>query len=154
RIENQLCLLVRHVEVGFDSRDAGLVNLQLWDLDRSCQLGIIERAVSTGSSRQNSGYSQVSLLYGLELGQLNSGSIELNLIIFIFGVKDEIGFGRTRRSAHIKRRRQRIAAALELNRELLQPLSIHVALSHPHRAVSHRLQLRSMHGYIYRQIAR
>ena len=67
RIESQLCLLVRHVEVCFDPRNARLAYLKLRDLDRSGQLRIIERAASTCSGRENSFYSQVSLLYGLKL---------------------------------------------------------------------------------------
>src|SRR5258708_24997939 len=115
RIESQLRVLIRHVEVCFDPRNARLAYVKLRDLDRSGQLRIIERASSARSDRENALYSQVSLLYGLELRQLNSGGIKLKLITFVFRVEDKTGLGRTRWQAQIESSRQCIAVSLELN---------------------------------------
>src|SRR5215831_8393755 len=106
-----------------------------------------------GSCREDAIYSEVSVLYGLELRQLNSRGTELQLVTFIFRVEDEIGLGGTRRRAHVECCCQRIPVSLHLNQELLQPLPIDVALSDSHGAVSQGAQLRSMHRYIYRQIS-
>src|SRR5260370_15495158 len=127
--DSEVRVVIGHVEVCFDPRNARLAYLKLRDLDSRGQLRIIDRASSVRSDRENTVYSQVSVMYGLELRQHNPRSIKLKVITFVLRIEDEIGLRRARRHAQIQCSRQRIAVCLELNRALFQALPIHVGLS-------------------------
>src|SRR4029077_3806826 len=104
RIECQVGSVVRYVKVCLDARNLRLADLKLRDLNRGGQLGIVQSSTSSGSDRENTVDSKVSLLYWLELGQLDSWAVELKLISLILLIEDEICFRRARRHAHVERR--------------------------------------------------
>src|SRR5258705_13229156 len=104
RIDCQVGSVVRNVEVCLDSRNLCLAYLKLRDLNRSRQLGIVQSSTSPATDGQKAVDSEVSLLYRLELGQLDSLAIEQKLITLILWVEDQVCLGRARRHAHVERR--------------------------------------------------
>ena len=127
-IKIQLSSVIGYVEVCFNTGNARLAHLKQRDLNRGGQLRIVQGSTPAGSRAQDACHSQVSLLYWLELCELDPRGVEMDLVAFALRIEHEVRFGGTRGRAHVKQRIDCVAIAFELNRELLQGLPIDFAL--------------------------
>jgi hypothetical protein len=133
----------RHIQLGFDSRDRGLLELQAGQLDGGSHIGVVESTLAAGSGIHGPTQFQIFRLDRLQLLEHDGGSLEVEAVGLGLGRIVQVRLRVAGRKAGFERGLNRSVSRLEFHRQSFDRFTPELSTTPLCGALSGRIQLRA-----------